>query len=85
MQMYMQFSKDNGFTSSFRTLIIPCLPCFEKLYLAQFKVYNETETMTHCFVFCNFQKTILIQPSEVKKISLYFTHDKDPYWFSKVE
>ena len=31
MQMYMQWSKDNGSTSSFRKLIIPRLPSFEKL------------------------------------------------------
>ena len=45
----MQCSKDDGYTSSFRTLIIPCLTGFEKLALSQFKVYIETETMTNVF------------------------------------
>ena len=60
MKIYMQWSKDNGSTSSFQKLIIPCLPCFEKLSLSQFKLYIETETMTQCFVLCNFQKTTII-------------------------
>ena len=60
MQIYMQWIKDDGSTSSFRRLIIPRLPCFEKLYFSLFKVYIETEIMTHCFVCCNFQNTILI-------------------------
>ena len=60
MQIYIQWSKDEGSTSSFRTFIIPRLPHFEKLDLSQFKVYIETESMTHFFVCYNFQKTILI-------------------------
>ena len=63
----MQWSKDDGYTPSFQTLIIPCLPRFEKLALLQFQVYIETETMTHFFVCCDFQKTILIRSSEGKK------------------
>ena len=39
MQMYMQCNKENGSTSLFRNLIIPRLPCFEKLDLSQFKLY----------------------------------------------
>ena len=66
MQIYMQWIKDNGSTSSFKTLIIPRLTCFEKLALSKFKVYIETETMTHCFVCCTFQKTIIIRYAEGK-------------------
>ena len=54
MKMYMQWIKDNGSTSSFRKLIIPRLPRFEKLDLSQFQLYIETETTTQCFVCCNF-------------------------------
>ena len=50
VQIYMQWSKDNGYTSSNQTLIIECLP----LALSQFKVYIEVETMTHCYVCDNF-------------------------------
>ena len=49
VQIYMQWRKDEGSTSSFRALIIPRLSCFEKLTLSLFKVYVETETMTHFF------------------------------------
>ena len=47
IEMYIQWNKDDGYTSSFRTLIIPHLPCFEKLSLSKFRVYIETDTMTH--------------------------------------
>ena len=50
MKIYMQWSKDNGYTSSNPKLIIECLPHFEKLALSQLKVYIEVETMTHCYV-----------------------------------
>ena len=63
----MQWSKDDGSTSSFWTLVIPGLPRFEKLSLSQFKVYIETETMTHLFVCSNCQKTILIRSAEGKE------------------
>ena len=43
MQMYMQWSRDDGSTSSFRKLIIPHLPCFDKLSLSEFRLYIETE------------------------------------------
>ena len=66
MQIYMQWGKDDGYTSSFQTMIIPRLPRFEKLALSQFKVYNETETISHCFVCCNCQNDILIRSSEGK-------------------
>ena len=59
--------KRNGYTSSFQKLIIPRLPRFEKLALSQCKVYIETETMTHCFVCCNYQNTILIRSAEGKE------------------
>ena len=67
MQMYMQWSKDGGSTSSFQNLIIPCLPCFEKLALSQFKLYIETETITQFCVCFNSKNTILIWSAEVKE------------------
>ena len=85
IQMYMQWSKDDGYTSFFQKLIIPRLPHFEKLDLSQFKLYIETQTMTQCFLFCNFQNTILIRSAEGKDVVLYFTHVKDPYWFAEFE
>ena len=60
MQMYMQWSKDNGSNSSFPKLIIPHLPRFEKLTLSNFQLYIETETMTQCFVFRNYHNIIPI-------------------------
>ena len=74
MQMYMQWIKDNGSTSSFRELIIPCQTRFEKLALSQFKLYIETETTTHCFVCCNFQKTILVRYAEGKEDIFCISH-----------
>ena len=50
MKIYMKWSKDDGYTSYFRTLIIPRLPHFEKLDLSQLKLYIVSETMNHCFV-----------------------------------
>ena len=44
--MYMQWIKDDGSTSSSQTLIIPRLPCFEKLDFSQFQLYIETQTTT---------------------------------------
>ena len=64
MQMYTQWSKDNGYTSSFRKLIITHLPSFEKLDLSQFKLYIEAQTTTQCFVCRNCKKTILIRFDE---------------------
>ena len=66
MQMYTQRSKDDGSTSYFQKLIITRLPHFEKLDLPQLKLYIETETMTQCFVCCNFRNNILIRYAEVK-------------------
>ena len=37
MQIYIQWSKDNGYTSSNQKLIIECLPHFDKLALSLFK------------------------------------------------
>ena len=65
--MYMQWSKDDGYTSSFWKLIIPRLLRFEKLDLSQFKLYIETETTTQCFVWFVYQKTILIRSTEGKE------------------
>ena len=48
--MYMQWIKDDGFTSSSQTLIIPCLPRFEKLAFPLFQLYIEYQTMTLFFV-----------------------------------
>ena len=42
MQMYMQWKKGNGSTSSSQILIIPHLPCFEKLDFSQLNLYIET-------------------------------------------
>ena len=71
MQMYMQWSKDDGSTSSFQKSIIPHLPRFEKLALY---LYIEIETMTQCFVCCNFQKTILIRSAEGKYLKSCILH-----------
>ena len=79
MRMYMQWIKDDGYTPSSPKLIIPRLPCFEKLALSQFQLYIETKTTTQCFVCRNYQKTILILSAEGKKGFWYFTHVKDPY------
>ena len=74
MQIYTEWRKDDGFTSSVRTLIIPRLPSFGKLDFSQFKVYIDTETMTHCFVCCNLQKTIRIRYAEGKeRVFVFFT------------
>ena len=66
IQIYMQWRKENGYTSSNQKLIIECLPNFEKLALSQFKVYIEVETMTHCYVCDNCQKSIFIRSDNVK-------------------
>ena len=67
VQMYMQWSKDDGSNSSFQKFIIPRLPRFDKLYLSQFRLYIETETITQCFVCYNFQKTIIVRSAEDKE------------------
>ena len=64
IQMYMQWSKYNGYTSSLRKIIIPRLPSFETLDLSQFKLYIQNETMAQCFLCFNFQNTILIWSAE---------------------
>ena len=86
MHMYMQWIKDNGSTSFYRTLIIIRLPRFEKLDLSQFQLYIEAQTTTQCFVCRNCKKTILIRSAEGKERGvLYFTRVKCPYWFAGVE
>ena len=86
MQIYMQWSKDNGYTSSNQNLIFECLPHFEKIALSSFKVYIEVETMTHCYVCDNFQNSIFIRSAKVKEgLFIYLTNIKDLYWFAKVE
>ena len=67
MEIYMQWSKDDGYTSYFQSFIIPCLPCFEKLPLSKFQFCIEAQTMTQCFVWRNWKMTILIRYSEVKE------------------
>ena len=42
MKMYIQWIKDNGYTSSSRTLSILCPTRIEKLALSQFQLYIET-------------------------------------------
>ena len=66
MQIYMQWRKDDGFPVSSQKLIIPCLPRFDKMDLSQFQLYIEAQTMTQCFVCCNFKNTILIGVVEGK-------------------
>ena len=67
VQMYIQWSKYDGSTSSSRTFIIPCLPRFEKLHLSQFQLYIIAQTMTLCFLFRDCKKTTHIRASEGKK------------------
>ena len=43
MQIYMQWSSENSYTSSHQKLIIECLPHFEELALPLFKVYIKVE------------------------------------------
>ena len=59
VQMYMKWSKDDGFTSSYLTLIIPLLPRFEKQSLSQFQLYIKAQTTTQCFMRPDCKKTIL--------------------------
>ena len=74
MPVYIQWIKDGGSTSSFRTLIIPRLPRFEKLYYSQFQLYIEAQITTECFVCRNFKKTILIRAAEGKeKVFVFYT------------
>ena len=54
MKMYMQWSKGGCSTSSSQTLIILCLPRFEKLALSKFKLNIEAQTMNQYFVCRNF-------------------------------
>ena len=70
MKIYIQWSKDDGSNSSSRTLIIPCLPRFEKLDLSQFQLYIEAQTMTHCFVCRNFIKTVAVQAAAGKFVCI---------------
>ena len=67
MQMYIQWSKDDSYTSSFPKLIIPRLSFFEKLDLSQFKLYIETETMTQFFVCRYCLQSILVQAAHGKE------------------
>ena len=85
MQIYIQWIKYGGSTSSSQTLIISRLTRFDKLALLQFQLYIESQTMTQCFVCCSFQKTILVKSTEGKEKVFNFTHVKDPYWFVGVE
>ena len=51
--------------------------------LSQLKLYIEVETMTHCYVCDNFQKSIFIRSAKVKEGFLYFIDVKETYWFAK--
>ena len=53
MKKYMQWSKDDGSTSSYQILIIPRLPRFEKLDFPQLQLYTEAQKTTQCFVCFN--------------------------------
>ena len=77
VQIYIQWSKDEGSTSSSRTLIIPRLPHFEKLTLSQIQLYIETKTMTQCFVCHNFQIIFPFDLLKAKRKFFNFTHVKD--------
>ena len=66
MHMYMKWRKDDGYTSSFWSLIIPHMPPFEKLDLSQFQLYIEAQTTTQCFVCRNYNKTIIIWAADGK-------------------
>ena len=67
MKMYMQWSKDGGYTSSSQTLIIPRLPRFEKLFFSKFQLYIESERMHQCFVCHNCKDIILVRAAEGKE------------------
>ena len=67
MKIYMKWSKGDGSTSSSKILIIPSLPCFDKLALTQLQLYIESQTTTQCFVCRNRKKTILIQSAKGEK------------------
>ena len=67
VKMYMQWRKDDGYTSSSQRLIITRPPCFEKLALSQLYLYIESQTTTQCFMWCNTQKTILIRSAKGKE------------------
>ena len=45
----MKWIKADDSTSSSQTLIIPCLPCLEKIAFSQFRFYIEAQTMNQCF------------------------------------
>ena len=67
IKIYMQWSKDDGSTSSSRKLSIPRLPRFDKLDLSQLQLYIEDLKISQCFVCRNFRKTIAIQTTAVKE------------------
>ena len=74
VQIYMQWNKDDGYTSSSLAFIIPCLPRFEKLDLSQFQLYIEAGTMTHYLVCRNFKNTIVILAAAGKEnVFAYYT------------
>ena len=66
MQMYIQWRKYAGSTSSSQTLIMMSLPRFEKLALSQFQLYIESQTMTQYFVCRTCKKNISIQAAAIK-------------------
>ena len=71
----MQWRKDIGSTSSYRTLILPGLPRFEKLALSQSQLYIEAQTTTKCFVCHYSKKTILIRAAEgEEKFFVFYTY-----------
>ena len=67
MQMYMQWIKDDGYTSSSWILIIPRLTCFDKLGFSQLQLYNEAQKMSQCFVCRYFKNNILMRGAVRKK------------------
>ena len=74
MQIYMQWSKYDGSTSSFQKLIIPRLPRFEKLALSQFQLYIEAKIILSvlCDLFAKRQFSLEMLKSE-KMILVFYT------------
>ena len=84
MQMYMQWSKDDGSNLSSQILIILRLPSFDKLDLSQFQLYIEAQTINHCFVCSDFKNTIVIRDAAGKeKVFLIFNRLMIHTWLWK--
>ena len=67
MHIYIQWGKDNVSTLSSQILSILRLPRFEKLYLSQFQLYIEAQTVTQYFLCRNCKNTIVVRADAVKE------------------